>query len=793
MNPTIQALSAADSDTLHQQVNQQAKLLNGILGSVQCGIMLAHPIRDDAGEVIDFRVTVTNRRMAELTRFTEKQMLTRTMLELDPKGKNSGIFQQFMAALTHDGPVELEHYFDGTDVWLLQTLTPYEGGVLVSMIDISDQKRAQLAQQKQAELLQAVVDNVQVGIGLMTAVRDGTNRIVDFRWELTNEANARMTRLPVAEMIGARMTHLLPDTIESGFLDMLIQVVKTGHSTQLEFPYFYDGVAGWFDVRLVRQGDGILFSSLDITKRKLGEQAAEQQAELLRSVLDGSQNGIIAFDAIRNEAGAIVDFRYALQNEANRRRVGRTDEEILSHTMLEFFPDTAQIGLLEQYIQVVETGNPLRLERKFSYKNQSGWFDYSVVKRGDGLVMTVQDKTSEKNAQLAVKRQTEFLQTVIDTSPAGIITYKAIRAAPDQPVTDFVVTLANVGGAQLVGRQHPEAFIGRLMSDLFPSDEGRAFFAEVAEVAETGVAKTWLLPYFSDGIEGWFNISLIQQDDQVVATFLDVTDLKTLQQQLEQQNLDLRRSNESLQQFAYVASHDLQEPLRKINTFSQLLLTDHSAKLNADGQDMLRRMQNAAGRMSMLISDLLAYSRLSTQQAPFRPVSLPILLSRVIDNLEIAIREANATLTIGELPTVNGDVFQLMQLFQNLLSNAIKFRRTPALGEAYQPHIQVHTERVTINNVPESLRLQYLLPSRNIPEKDLAFHEISVSDNGIGFDEKYAERIFQVFQRLHGKGQFPGSGVGLAICRKVVDNHKGAITVNSHPGTGTTFRVYLPV
>ena len=792
MNSAFQMVPSADPATLIQQMEKQANLLRGILQSVQCGILLTKPIYDATGLVADFQVTITNQRITEMTGFTQEQIRTQSMLTLDPTGKTNGIFDHYIAALSNTETVEVEHYFEPTDRWLRQTLTPFEGSVLVSMIDITTQKKAQIAQKQQAELLQTVIDNVQVGLGLMEAVRNEAGKIIDFRLQLTNEANARVTQLPVEVMMHQLMTHLLPGTVETGFLDTLIHVTETGKAVAFEFPYEHGNVSGWFDVRIARQGDGILFSSLDITKRKRSEQAAEQQTELLRSVLDGSQNGIIAFDAVRNEHGNIVDFRYALQNETNRQRVGRTDEQLLGHTMAEFFPETAQNGLIAQYSYVVTSGESLRFESEFTYKNKSGWFAYSIVKRGDGIVMNVQDKTAEKNAELAVQRQALFLQTVINTSPAGIIVYKAVRNQ-EQQITDFVVELANVGGAQLVGRQTPPDFIGRLMSELLPSHEGRDFFEQVAQVVETGNSNAWLLPYFSDGIEGWFNMSLVKQDDQAVVTFLDVTDLKALQQQLENQNIDLRRSNDNLQQFAYVASHDLQEPLRKINTFSQILLNEHALNLTDSGQDMLRRVQTAANRMSMLIKDLLAYSRLSTQHDPFKPVPLSTLVGRVIDDLEIAISEADATITVDDLPTIIGDEFQLTQLVQNLVSNAVKFRRTPKPGETYMPLVRIGSRRVTLSEVPESLRQQNTPVNHRTPEKGPTFYEINISDNGIGFDEKYADRIFQVFQRLHGKNQFPGSGVGLAICRKVVDNHKGAISVESQLGQGTTFRVFLPV
>ncbi|MRS61686.1 PAS domain-containing protein [Larkinella terrae] len=247
---------------------------------------------------------------------------------------------------------------------------------------------------------------------------------------------------------------------------------------------------------------------------------------------------------------------------------------------------------------------------------------------------------------------------------------------------------------------------------------------------------------------------------------------------LSQANVDLKRSNDNLQQFAYVASHDLQEPLRKIQSFSSLLTQQLNEQLNEEGKDHLQRIMAAGARMSTLIKDLLAYSRISTRQQVFGPVSLEAIMAEVLVTLDWNISQSGAQITVDALPVVRGDESQLGQLFQNLLANSIKF--------------------VTPGQLPQ-IRVDYFLrPQSELPpgvqpsEESAMYHQIDVQDNGIGFDEKYANRIFQVFQRLHGKSEYAGTGVGLAICQRVVDNHGGAITARSQPGQGAVFSVYLP-
>ncbi len=243
-------------------------------------------------------------------------------------------------------------------------------------------------------------------------------------------------------------------------------------------------------------------------------------------------------------------------------------------------------------------------------------------------------------------------------------------------------------------------------------------------------------------------------------------------------NQDLQRSNDNLQQFAYVASHDLQEPLRKIRQFGSLLKQRYASTLDREGQDYLQRMSSASERMSTLIKDLLAYSRIATRQQSFGLVSLADIVAGVLETLSWQIDERQVQLSLDELPQVKGDVSQLSQLFQNLISNAIKF--TPP---SQQPQLQIRYRLCQADELPAVL----------MPAKQTGYyHQISLIDQGIGFEERYLDRIFQVFQRLHGNREFEGTGVGLAICQRVVENHGGALTAKSKPDEGATFIVYLP-
>jgi light-regulated signal transduction histidine kinase (bacteriophytochrome) len=229
---------------------------------------------------------------------------------------------------------------------------------------------------------------------------------------------------------------------------------------------------------------------------------------------------------------------------------------------------------------------------------------------------------------------------------------------------------------------------------------------------------------------------------------------------------ELRKSNQELEQFAYVASHDLQEPLRMVASYTQLLARRYADKLDQDAQDFIGYAVDGATRMQQLIQDLLAYSRITTRGAPPEPVDVRGALDDAIRNLETAVAESGATVTADDLPTVLGDRAQLVQLLQNLIGNSIKFHRPEA-----SPHVHVS--------------------ARPDPDDDSRWAFL-VADDGIGIDPKYADRVFVIFQRLHGREEYAGTGIGLALCKRIVERHGGAIWLQPDRTDGTTVSFTLP-
>jgi signal transduction histidine kinase len=265
----------------------------------------------------------------------------------------------------------------------------------------------------------------------------------------------------------------------------------------------------------------------------------------------------------------------------------------------------------------------------------------------------------------------------------------------------------------------------------------------------------------------------------ILGIVLDLTEQKANEAQLEQFTAELQRSNQDLEQFAYVASHDLQEPLRKIRAFGDRLASKYQTILEEQGSDYVKRMQSAAARMQILIEELLSFSRVSRPGILLENLDVNAIVAEIREDLETQIRREMATLVIGNLPNVRGERSQIKRLLQNLISNAVKFHK-----DGKGSRVEIKGSIVRGGDAQNQF---------NVPLPKLRYAKIEVSDDGIGFDVKYLEKIFTIFQRLHGRTEYEGTGIGLAICRKIVTNHGGFITARSEENKGSVFIVILPI
>jgi PAS domain S-box-containing protein len=390
--------------------------------------------------------------------------------------------------------------------------------------------------------------------------------------------------------------------------------------------------------------------------------------------------------------------------------------------------------------------------------SQIGQQNAAIVALNQGLEQKVKDRTSDlQEANEVLRQQNEFVETIIDSSIDLIAVFDEERR--------FLILNKKADEVYRVPR---DTMIGRHYIEVFPQLEGSPF----AQALEQTLKGEFIhqAAYQSPVSGRYFENFFIPLTDhlgvtrRVLVVGHDMTGIMEANEELKRLNAELEKSNRDLEQFAYVASHDLQEPLRKIQTFSELSeKNSHNPEIQ---KRYLQKINSSAQRMTELIRAVLNYSRLSKAEKGFEAVDLQEVIRHICIDLELMIEEKSAVVDYKDLPVVEGIPLQLSQLFQNLINNALKFCDT-------LPRIQVEARPSLLNGAPATA--------------------ITVRDNGIGFEQQYADRIFAIFQRLHPGHQYSGTGIGLALCKKIVENHRGEIRVESEPGTGTTFTIVLPL
>jgi len=436
-------------------------------------------------------------------------------------------------------------------------------------------------------------------------------------------------------------------------------------------------------------------------------------------------------------------------------------------------------GILDQ----LQSGEKSRLKDRSNLSAAIGRSSIAVVLMATVLsaviltlatLLILRDIAVRRRAEEALAEEHNLLRSVMDAMPEQVF------------VTDrdgrFIID--NISHRRFVGAKGSSEVEGKTAGDFFPPTIAQDMIKDNTVIMESGlpVLNQEDLVVRASGQVIWMattKVPLLDVDGVcigIVCVSSDISIRKEAEERLRLAAEQLRRSNLELLEFASVASHDLQEPLRKIQAFGDRLKVKCSASLGENGRDYLERMQDAARRMQILLHDLLTLSRVTSKAQPFEPVDLRKIVEDVVSDLEVRIEQTGARVEIGRLPTIEADPAQMRQLLQNLISNALKFQRAEV-----KPEVIISAK--VLDNA-DSL-------AGSMPGAEIC--QIQVRDNGIGFDERYLERIFQVFQRLHSRSEFEGTGIGLAVCRKITDRHMGTISAKSTEGDGATFIVTLPV
>jgi two-component system sensor kinase FixL len=518
---------------------------------------------------------------------------------------------------------------------------------------------------------------------------------------------------------------------------------------------------------------GVIFE--DVSDRKKTEDAFQQLERKLLFHLQQTPLAVIEwnldFEIVEWNPGAEKIFRYK-----RREVLGKPITTLIVPTLLRPEFNRVWQTLIDLKTSVTSTSQNTTADGRLIVCE---WHSTSLVDVDGnviGVFSIVQDITDRQQAEAALLASAIRYRRLFEASQDGVLILNAETGQITQ-INPFLLNLLSYSQAELLGKKLWEVVV------LDKAETVQTMLQRLRESASLRFEDISLCTKDGQYLDVEFVCSAYTAGYEKViqCNIRDITHRKRSESELRQFARRLEQSNQELQDFASVASHDLQEPLRKIQAFGDRLHSKYANALSEEGLDYLHRMKNAAQRMQTLINDLLAFSQITTKANPFTQVNLTDIVHEVLSDLEVVIQQTNAHITVAELPTIEADPTQMRQLFQNLISNAIKFHK-PNIS----PQIELKPALIPV----ASSSFSACLPRSSTP---LAQCQIQCIDNGIGFDEADLSRIFTMFHRLHDRSEYEGTGMGLAICRKIVERHSGQITARSTLGKGTVFVVTLPM
>ena len=601
--------------------------------------------------------------------------------------------------------------------------------------------------------------------------------IIDFEYFYANAEGLRYLNLGPGAIPGLLLstTPTVNEDLRQEFLQEMTNICHTGKKVHRTL---YNGAIDKHSkiTRIAFKG-GVLTIVQDITEELKRIQELQEQKALSELMVSASLNPVCVLEAVRDASDKIVDLCFLQVNRRYEKLVGKTANQLLGQPLLRLFPSAKASGTLERHIQVIKTGLPARYEIYRNGEEVEGWFDISAVKIGTNKVfVTYNDITEQKRNQQHLEHSEKQLKEILETQLSYVYVYSPVFDDKGDLI-NFRYKMINRSGRKLLPEDCKDAE-GKLLSDVFPSYTSSANFRNHVQAYFASEPTHYQIPFDANGRHVWLDSLATRIGSDLLVCHQDLTKSKELQLRLEGSIAELKRSNANLEEFAHAASHDLKEPVRKVHFYVERLKTKLSDRVKPDENQLFERVENAMERMRSLIDDLLEYSHVSYQHHQQEKIDLNGKLQAVLADLEVSIREKNASVTVGPLPVIKGYRRQLQQLFQNLVANALKYNKP---GET--PVIEICSTTLSDENDLGDLPPRF---------RSRRYHLITVKDNGIGFEQEDAERIFNMFTRLHGNAEYKGTGVGLSIVRKVVENHHGFIKAESSPGNGARFKVYLP-
>ena len=705
----------------------------------------------------DWRFTYVNHTGERILRASREELLGKSHWDLFPEAKGSIGEHEYRRAIRDQVPVTFELLYEPWQHWYAVNACPTrQGGLSVYLRDITESRRAVDALRESEQYFRHVIDSMPQ---LVWSTRpDGYHDLYNKQWfEYTGRS--------FEETKGEGWNAIFHPDDQAAAWKRWRHSLETGELYQIEYRCRrFDGQYRWFLGRAtaIRDDAGRIVrwfgTCTDIDDQKQAEARLLKQWQTFDTALSNTPDHIYTFD---------LDAHFTYLNRAAVDFWGVTLEAALGKTPRDLgYPPERSTHLLHEIQQVVATRSPLRAQTAHTTSTgDTRHFDYILVPviapdgRVEAVAGSTRDITLRERMEQALAESEANLERVFAQAPVAIVAFRG---------RGFTVEMANSYYLDIINRKD---IVGRKLVDVLPelSPDVWDVLYRVFDTGEPFVGNEWLVPYDynRDGVpeDRWFNVvyNPLREFDGTVsglmAVLTDVSAQVTARQELE-------RVNRELEEFAYVASHDLQEPLRMVNTYTQLLMRRHISAENQAAQSYAGIITQGVRRMEQLITDLLSYSR-SLNRSELVPAlesttaDLNICWAEALTVLSVAIAESGAQITAVSLPIVRGDTAQLAHVFQNLLSNSLKYRKTSVI-----PQISVSTER----------RQQSWV--------------IAVRDNGIGFEQIYADRIFGLFKRLH-REEYPGTGLGLAICQRIVERYQGRIWAESELGVGSTFFIEL--
>jgi PAS domain S-box-containing protein len=638
---------------------------------------------------------------------------------------------------------------------------------------------------------QMLFNSIDEGFCIIEMIFDEDNKPVDYRLLEVNNAYEKQTGLYEAE--GKTVSEIVPE-LEEHWFEIYGEIALTGKSKRFEnraaaLNKYYDVYAfkiGGHESRKV----AVLFK--DISDHKKTEESLKESKHRYRKLFSSMTEMFQIIELIYDENGKAVDYYYRDVNPAFERLVGKPKDRLVDKRVKDIF-GIVEDYWLEIYDKVAKTGTPARYENYGAELEK--YYDIHAWKVNEKQVAIIfTDITDHKKAEKELKKSEEKYRSIGELVPFGVWTTDAQGQA----------TYISPSFCKLVGRSMDDIIKLGWIDTLHPDDreltiidwtknvEKGEFWDYTHQVMGVNgkyhyvLARGVPLKEKNGEITGWagVNIDITKQklmeeklkesrdalEEQVEERTAEIEEayqiVKENESKLKETIVELERSNAELQSFAYITSHDLQEPLRTIASFSQLLEKRYKDKLDSDADEFIEYIVNASVRMKQMIQGLLDYSRIDSAGKEFIKTDMNINVEKAVSNLEFVINESNAEITSDYLPTVNADPDQIVRVFQNLISNAIKYRKSQL---PLRIHISVRTD------------------------KERNEHVFSVNDNGIGMEEQYTDKIFEVFKRLHTTEEYEGTGIGLAVVKRIIERHNGHIWVESQLGKCSTFYFSIPL